>query len=602
MAGETKKRPSGTSAAIIAIAAMTLGGVLGANAEDSVSGPIVVAAAPKSKHHHKVTTTETTTTTSGAPTIQLYEDPATGQLFTRPGAGRRALAVPASVLGAAAASTAEIDTQITQKAQAAAQAEVAKYAEQQGVTNAAISTQIQEMQPAWREFGDRWFKKIRIGTLLFADYSLYTHTSWGPQLLENINPPGPGNNMYNAFDITRAYLNFFFSPTEDITARLTPEIYRALDANSNFAFNTKANGSAVGSNLQGQLAMRLKYAFVDWNTPFKMLGVQPMKEDKITFGQQENPFIPWEEALYGFRYVNLVPWNFNGFSSTQAGLAMKGPIKFHESQYLDYDFGVYNNQSWTGYERPNTKQAMGRLSVYPFGAKARFDGLGITGFYDYGYTNATPDNTTGTGRSVSLYRLATLLHYTKETWGLAGEFDLGRNSFTASNLFSGTGPTDFFLPPTTLSTQTATAAAATVLQNNVHTNQRGFDFFGHYQFPKNLAGFDLSPFTAFGMFQAFQPNTNIGVNPFDFERVIAGLEYKYNKYLRISLDSQNLLYYHSSSSTFVSPADVFNMGTAAYQAAFPKGIGGPGVPGKSLANPVVPRDLHAIFLNLEFAY
>jgi len=132
MVSERRKPLSSTSAAIFAIAAMAFGGGSGANAEISVSGPIVVAAAPKSKQHHKMTTTETTTSTSAALAIQLYEDPATGQLFTRPGAGRRALAVPAAVLGAAAASTAEIDSQITQKAQAAAQAEVAKYAETAG--------------------------------------------------------------------------------------------------------------------------------------------------------------------------------------------------------------------------------------------------------------------------------------------------------------------------------------------------------------------------------------------------------------------------------------------------------------------------------------
>ena len=28
---------------------------------------------------------------------------------------------------------------------------------------------------------------------------------------------------------------------------------------------------------------------------------------------------------------------------------------------------------------------MGRVTVNPFGAKSRYDGLGLTGFYDYGY-------------------------------------------------------------------------------------------------------------------------------------------------------------------------------------------------------------------------
>ena len=602
MVTETRKRLGGASVAtIIVIVALTLWASVQAKGDTSTEGPTVLAAASKPTRHHRAATPETTTTATAATTIQLYEDPVTGQLFTRPGAGRRALAVPASVLGGAAASTAEIDSKITQKAQAAAQAEVARFAEQQGVTNAAMSSQIQEMQPAWREFGDRWFKKIRIGTLLYGSWGLYTHASWGPQFLENVNPPGPGNNDYNSFDITRSYINFYFSPTEDFTARITPEIYKSLNANTNYAYNSKTGGSAVGANQQGQSLIRLKFAFVDWNTPFKKLGVEPMKDDKITFGQQEQPFISWEESLYGYRYVNLVPWNYVGFSSTYTGLSVKGPIKFKELQYVDYDTGVFNNQSWTGYERTNTKSVMGRLSAYPFGARSRFDGLGITGFYQYGYTNATPDVNTGTGRSVSLYRLSALLHYTKETWGLAGEFMQGRNAFTGSNLFSGSGPTDFFLPPSNLSTQSPYAAAATVLQNNVHTNQRGFAFFGHYQFPE-FARLDLSPFTAFGMFQAFLPNTNAGVNPFDFQRLIAGLEYKYNKYLRIAVDTQNLLYYHSSGSTFVPAIDVFTMGTAAYQAAFPKGIGSPGVFGKSATQPVVPRDIHAIFVNLEFSY
>ncbi len=33
-------------------------------------------------------------------------------------------------------------------------------------------------------------------------------------------------------------------------------------------------------------------------------------------------------------------------SSTQVGIAMKGPIKFNETQYADYDFGVYDDASF----------------------------------------------------------------------------------------------------------------------------------------------------------------------------------------------------------------------------------------------------------------
>jgi len=40
-----------------------------------------------------------------------------------------------------------------------------------------------------------------------------------------------------------------------------------------------------------------------------------MVEDKFTFGVEQNPFIDWEENLWGFRYTSLVPWNYLSLSS-----------------------------------------------------------------------------------------------------------------------------------------------------------------------------------------------------------------------------------------------------------------------------------------------
>ena len=71
-----------------------------------------------------------------------------------------------------------------------------------------------------------------------------------------------------------------------------------------------------------------------------------MHDDKFTFGQQQNPLVDWEENLWGFRYTALTPWNYLSLSSTQVGFAMKGPIKFNEKQYADYDVGVYDDASF----------------------------------------------------------------------------------------------------------------------------------------------------------------------------------------------------------------------------------------------------------------
>ena len=78
--------------------------------------------------------------------------------------------------------------------------------------------------------------------------------------------------------------------------------------------------------------------------------------------------------------------------------------------------------------------------------------MGITGFYNYGYGNTAPDTadlpTALKGGDAHIQRIAALVHYTAYNWGLAGEYDAGRNAFQASNLWSGSGPADAFGSPT----------------------------------------------------------------------------------------------------------------------------------------------------------
>jgi hypothetical protein len=70
---------------------------------------------------------------------------------------------------------------------------------------------------------------------------------------------------------------------------------------------------------------------------------------------------------------------------------MEGPVKFVEKTYFDYGIGAYTNANFHAFEQTDTKQFMVRGTVFPFGAKWRFDGLGLTGFYNYGYGNTAPD-------------------------------------------------------------------------------------------------------------------------------------------------------------------------------------------------------------------
>ncbi len=518
---------------------------------------------------------------SGTPMLKLYVDPKTKQVFTEPGRGRVLLAnIPVAALDPNA-----IEQRVEQKTQVQLQQnqqqmlEISRRNQQLESDNALLARQVAEITPAWRSYLDNFQSKIRIGTLLYANWRMYTHTGFGPQEMENLNTPGPGNNIYNSFDISRAYLNFFFFPTEDFTVRVTPDIY----ATRGVATADKIGASsAIGSNLDGNLALRIKYAYLQYKKAFTWCP--SLKEDTITAGVISNPLITWQEDLWGYRYVSDPPWNYLGLSSAQFGASVQGPIKFNELQYVDYDFGVFSNGNYHQYDQTNTKQVMGRVSVYPFGAKWKFDGLGATFFYDYGYGNVAPDTLATTsllhGKTGHITRGAALSHYDKESWGLIAEYDWGHNAFTGTNLFSSSGPVDFFGGgPTSFANF---SKMTTAFLENGKAVERGLDFMGHYHLPR-------TPFTLFGLFQWFQPNTKVNLNPLDFQRWVAGVSYQYNEYLRFAIDSQNLMFYHSQTDV---PEDTVNLFAPVFK------VHNHG----AVVEDAVPRDSHGIFLNMEFNY
>jgi hypothetical protein len=518
---------------------------------------------------------------AGAGSVTLYADPSTGQLFYKPcrKCVRLGEYIPA---GSTEEIERKVERRVTQQTQAeldqeraAMQAEAAQRQAQQQQWNAEMAKQVSEIQPFAREFGDRWFKKISIGTLVYADYGYFSHAGFGPQFLTQQNWPGPGNNSFNSFDITRTYLDFKFTPVDDVSMRVTPNIYAQYGTATGDKVGTS---SGYASSLDGDLGFRLKYAYLDYNTFFqKVLKVAAMHDDKFTFGQQQNPLVDWEENLWGFRYTALTPWNYLSLSSSQVGVAMKGPIKFNETQYADYDFGVYDDASFHTQEESAYKQVMGRVTVNPFGAHSRYDGLGLTGFYDYGYSNkCTPDEnelTSNNGTCGHIARAAAIAHYTAESWGVIAEWDYGHNAFSPGNLYSGSGPAD----GTGTGAVTSFAGWNTMVGQilNSQAVQMGADLLGHYDIPH-------TPFTAFGLLQWFQPNTRINKDPLDFTRYDLGVQWLVNKYLRVAFDSQAIQYYHSQF-TFPATAVPGQKPTAAVPFA-------------------VARDTHAFFLHLEFRY
>jgi hypothetical protein len=117
-------------------------------------------------------------------------------------------------------------------------------------------------------------------------------------------------------------LNFYFFPTEGLTFRITPDVYRATGNGTNPAIG---RATTFARNLDGSLDYRLKYAYMDYKRLFDFL--KPMTGNSIQVGAVPNVFIPWIEDLYGFRYVTESPWNYYGLSSGQLGIQVTGPLK-----------------------------------------------------------------------------------------------------------------------------------------------------------------------------------------------------------------------------------------------------------------------------------
>ena len=282
-----------------------------------------------------------------------------------------------------------IEQQVEERTNDKVRAAVAEAQAQQRADNAALQKQVDDIKPAWSNYVNNFQNKLRIGAVAYLDYSAYPHTGFGPQQLENINPPGPGNNGFNSFDISRIYTNIYYTPTNELVFRFTPEIYRA---NGTATADKTGKSSGFGSNLDGDLNVRLKYAYLQYKGLFDNVDI--LKGGNTTLGAQPNPFIPWEEDMYQYRFVNLVPWGYMGFSSSEIGLQQDGPIKPFgaESTYAEYGFGVYDEGNFHSQNQSNWPQMMGRLTAYPFGANWRYQGLGMTGFWNYGWGNSAADS------------------------------------------------------------------------------------------------------------------------------------------------------------------------------------------------------------------
>src|SRR6186997_1651338 len=103
------------------------------------------------------------------------------------------------------------------------------------------------------------FPDVTLGVVSFLQYSAELEES----------------DEFNAFDVTRGYINIQARLSKRVRARLTPDVRRVTDA-----------------TLAESLALRLEYAYLE---------VDATDATSIAFGMQETPWLTFEESINRYR-------------------------------------------------------------------------------------------------------------------------------------------------------------------------------------------------------------------------------------------------------------------------------------------------------------
>lgn len=163
---------------------------------------------------------------------------------------------------------------------------------------------------------------------------------------------------YNAFDLTRGYINITGDLTSRISYRITPDVRRITDG-----------------SLAGSLVFRLKYGFV------QLKG--PTEGSWLRFGDHQTPWIDFEEHIQRYRVQGLMFSEREGVvpGSGDFGVGYFTPL---QSNYGELQVGIYNGEGFSKGEATRHKSFQGRLSIRPFPKGGPAQGLRVHGFYDLG--------------------------------------------------------------------------------------------------------------------------------------------------------------------------------------------------------------------------
>jgi hypothetical protein len=184
---------------------------------------------------------------------------------------------------------------------------------------------------------------IRIGVLSYVQYDAE---------LKN-------RDDFNAFDLTRGYININGQLSKNVRFRLTPDVRRVTD-----------------SSLAGTLVLRVKYAFLE---------IDNVKAPRswVRFGAHQTPWLDFEESIDRYRVQGTMFSEREGLipGSSDFGVGYFTPL----GRYVDVQAGVYNGEGYAQTDTNKYKSAQGRVTLRPLAGRGIANGLRLSGFYNAGW-------------------------------------------------------------------------------------------------------------------------------------------------------------------------------------------------------------------------
>jgi hypothetical protein len=199
-------------------------------------------------------------------------------------------------------------------------------------------------QPAPAAPAEPVYPVVRVGALSYLQYGAE---------LEN-------RDGYNAFDVTRMYLNLNGQLSRNVRFRFTPDVRRVSDG-----------------SLAGTLAVRAKYAFMQLDN----IGAA---RSWVRFGQHQSPWLDFEESINRYRVQGTMMSEREGLipGSADFGASYFTPLP---AGYGEIHAGVYNGEGYTQAEANRYKSVQGRLTVRPFPHRGLANNLRLSAFYNAGW-------------------------------------------------------------------------------------------------------------------------------------------------------------------------------------------------------------------------